>query len=323
MKMRKTIRDKGRGLLDLTRPAVMGIINATPDSFYSGSRIPDTEAAARCGEMLRAGAANHRRGRLLHTSRSAGAVGRRGTRASCAGTVAHPRTIPGRDSVGRHIPSLCGARMRGPLERGHHQRHISGGDPDPDMWDAVAELGVPYVLMHTRGTPDTMQSLPQSMTMSPPKCSETWRRRSMRSMPGVADVIVDPGFGFRQERRPELLSACVARRFQLAWLPAAGRHVAQDHGLEGTGDHSRTVAARNGGAQYHRPSQRSRHPSASMMWRRRCRPSAWRKHISGMCRSATPSSPSATIGTAPTCRWCEPADTGLSHRELPHIYDHP
>ena len=54
--MRKTIRTS-RGLLDLTRPAVMGIINATPDSFYSGSRIPDTEAAARCGEMLRAGAA--------------------------------------------------------------------------------------------------------------------------------------------------------------------------------------------------------------------------------------------------------------------------
>ena len=39
------------------------------------------------------------------------------------------------------------------------------------MWDAVAELGVPYVLMHTRGTPDTMQSSSQFMTMSPPKCS--------------------------------------------------------------------------------------------------------------------------------------------------------
>ncbi len=73
---------------------------------------------------------------------------------------------------------------------------ISGGDLDPDMWDAVAELGVPYVLMHTRGTPDTMQSLAVYDDVAAEVLRDMAEKVDALHAKGVADVIVDPGFGF-------------------------------------------------------------------------------------------------------------------------------
>ena len=176
MKMRKTIRTS-RGLLDLTRPAVMGIINATPDSFYSGSRIPDTEAAARCGEMLRAGAAAEELERLAPVLSRI--------------REQYPDAILSVDTFRASVAHECVVRWNADIIN-----DISGGDLDPDMWDAVAELGVPYVLMHTRGTPDTMQSLAVYDDVAAEVLRDMAEKVDALHAKGVADVIVDPGFGF-------------------------------------------------------------------------------------------------------------------------------
>ena len=73
---------------------------------------------------------------------------------------------------------------------------ISGGDMDPAMFATVAELGVAYVLMHTRGTPATMQSLTDYDDVTAEVLSDlAFKSDRLRDM-GVADVILDPGFGF-------------------------------------------------------------------------------------------------------------------------------
>ena len=73
---------------------------------------------------------------------------------------------------------------------------ISGGELDPDMWDTVAELGCVYVLMHMRGNPATMQTLCQYKDVTAEVISElAFRLDKLRAL-GVADVIIDPGFGF-------------------------------------------------------------------------------------------------------------------------------
>ena len=73
---------------------------------------------------------------------------------------------------------------------------ISGGTLDPDMFAAVAELRCPYVLMHMRGTPATMQSLTDYGDVTADVIDELSRRLSVLEELGVADVLVDPGFGF-------------------------------------------------------------------------------------------------------------------------------
>jgi dihydropteroate synthase len=77
---------------------------------------------------------------------------------------------------------------------------ISGGSLDPQMWSTVAELGVPYILMHMRGTPATMQSMTDYSAWNGDVTSGVIAELShkvtaLRHM-GVADIIIDPGFGF-------------------------------------------------------------------------------------------------------------------------------
>lgn len=198
MKMRKTVKTS-HGLLDLTRPVVMGIINATPDSFYSGSRIPEAEAAAaRCGEMLRAGAA------IID-------VGGCSTRPGAPmpdGDEELGRLAPVLERIRESYPDaiLSVDTFRASVARECVSRwdvdiinDISGGDLDPEMLDTVAELGTPYVLMHTRGTPDTMQSLAVYDDVAAEVLRDMAEKVDALHARGVADVIVDPGFGFAKD----------------------------------------------------------------------------------------------------------------------------
>lgn len=73
---------------------------------------------------------------------------------------------------------------------------ISGGDLDGKMFETVAELGVPYILMHMRGTPSTMQSLTDYNDVTADVVADLSRKLRTLHLLGVADVIVDPGFGF-------------------------------------------------------------------------------------------------------------------------------
>lgn len=195
-------------LVTIDRPWVMGIINVTPDSFYSGSRVNDEQTlVARVGQMLAdgadvldIGACSTRPG-----SQSVDAQGEM-ERLQWALDIIR-RTAPGviisvdtyRADVARRCVEEWGADII---------NDISGGTLDEAMFDTVARLQVPYVLMHTRGTPETMASMTDYDDVAADVLEWMARRIDTLRQMGVADVIADPGFGFAkdQEQNYRLLS---------------------------------------------------------------------------------------------------------------------
>ena len=195
-------------LVTIDRPWVMGIINVTPDSFYSGSRVNDEQTlVARVGQMLAdgadvldIGACSTRPG-----SQSVDAQGEM-ERLQWALDIIR-RTAPDviisvdtyRADVARRCVEEWGANII---------NDISGGTLDEAMFDTVASLQVPYVLMHTRGTPETMASMTDYDDVAADVLEWMARRIDILRQMGVADVIADPGFGFAkdQEQNYRLLS---------------------------------------------------------------------------------------------------------------------
>lgn len=177
-------------------PKVMGIINVTPDSFYAGSRRASAaEVAATCEKMLADGADMIDLGgystRPGAPEVDAGeefsrlATGLEAIRSRFPDTVVSIDTF--RASVARRCVEEFGADII---------NDISGGDLDADMFAAVAEMRVPYILMHTRGTPETMQSLTDYDDVTAEVLSDLAFKDARLRRLGVCDVIVDPGFGF-------------------------------------------------------------------------------------------------------------------------------
>lgn len=187
---------RGR-LIDYNRPAVMAIVNVTPDSFYEGSRNTTadsiTESVRRAigegADMIDLGGYSSRPGadtvapdeelRRL-------AAGLEAVRKIDTDIPVSVDTF--RADVARRCVTDLGADII---------NDISGGDLDPEMFATVAELRVPYILMHMRGTPATMQSMtdyPDGVTAG--VIAELAPKIERLSLLGVNDVIVDPGFGF-------------------------------------------------------------------------------------------------------------------------------
>lgn len=191
-----SINIRGR-LVDFDRPAVMGIINITPDSFYAASRVgSDEEIAARAIAMADANADILDLG--AYSSRPGASVvpeeveAERLCRAlsvvrSAVGSEMPVSVDTFRASVARKCVAEWGADII---------NDISGGKLDPDMFETVAALRCPYILMHMRGTPATMQSLTDYADVTADVIAELSHSLSELEELGVADVIVDPGFGF-------------------------------------------------------------------------------------------------------------------------------
>lgn len=186
-------------LVEFDRPAVMAIVNATPDSFFAGSRVATADQVARRTESLLAegadiidlGACSTRPGsespdadeelRRLEPALEA-------IRRVSADVPVSVDTF--RASVARRCVTELGADII---------NDISGGTLDPAMFDTVAETGAPYVMMHTRGTPETMQQLTDYSAQGGVTAAvlEFFAERiADLAGRGVADIIVDPGFGF-------------------------------------------------------------------------------------------------------------------------------
>jgi len=194
-KSKNTVRYNGE-LIDLTTPLVMGILNITPDSFYDGGRYNTLEKAIRrVAEMLDEGAS------IID-------IGACSTRPGA-------KEISANEELKRLIPVVAEIRQKFPkailsvdtfrssvAEKVVGEigdciiNDISGGTLDNHLFETVARLKVPYVLMHIQGTPQTMQQNPtyQNVTKEVIKqLSEgVFRLHEM----GVCDVIIDPGFGF-------------------------------------------------------------------------------------------------------------------------------
>ena len=185
-------------LVEIDKPLVMGIINATPDSFYSDSRMLDAhDIACKANEMAQQGADIIDLG-ACSTRPGAQVVDASEEIMRLNVAVKAVRQAVGdeillsvdtfRASVARHCVEELGVDII---------NDISGGDLDPLMHSTVAQLQVPYVVMHMRGTPATMQQFTNyDGDVAAVVLEELARKVDALHQCGINDVIADPGFGF-------------------------------------------------------------------------------------------------------------------------------
>ena len=189
------INVKGQ-LMDLSQPKVMGILNATPDSFYAQSRLQtEKEIILRLQEMENEGAsimdigAYSSRPNAQHISIEEEMERLR----NCLTLVNKecPNAIVSIDTFRADIAKMCveeyGAAMI---------NDISAGNMDKQMFATIAQLGVPYIIMHMQGTPQDMQSAPHYDNLLKEVFYYFSEKISNLRDLGVKDIILDPGFGF-------------------------------------------------------------------------------------------------------------------------------
>lgn len=178
------------------RPQVMGIVNVTPDSFYSGSRTMDeTEIGLRIESMIEDGVDFIDIG--AYSSRSgAGDISPQEEMNRLRKGMAVLRGIAPEIPVS--VDTFRADVAKAAIEEMGADiiNDISGGALDPNMFDMVAQLKTPYILMHMRGTPATMQQFTAYADVVADVVSDLSVKLRQLRLAGVADVIVDPGFGF-------------------------------------------------------------------------------------------------------------------------------
>jgi dihydropteroate synthase len=188
-----TLTIRGR-LVDLQRPTVMGILNVTPDSFYAGSRVENQKLQDTAGQMLADGA----------TFLDVGGYSTRPGAFDISVEEELDRVLPAVEIIRQHFPeahlSIDTFRARvadQAISAGAGMiNDVSGGLLDPEMLTTVGRLRVPYVLMHMRGTPQTMNSLTEYADVTREVIHELHPRVAQLQRLGVHDIIIDPGFGF-------------------------------------------------------------------------------------------------------------------------------
>ena len=186
----------------------MGIVNITPDSFYRGSRVTDEQTLIeRVSQMLDAGADVLDLG-ACSTRPGSEQVSAQGEmeRLQWALDIVRrlaPDAILSVDTYRADVARRCVEEWGVDIIN-----DISGGTLDAAMFETVANLRVPYVLMHMRGTPDTMSSLTDYDDVTADVLQWMARRIDELRQMGVADVIADPGFGFAKtmEQNYEMLA---------------------------------------------------------------------------------------------------------------------
>jgi len=195
LKRKRTI-NVGGDLLDLTDPCVMGIINVTPDSFYDGHTLnSEADILDKVEEMVTEGAA------IIDV----GSISTR-PRAELISTKEElSRLIPAVKTIRKHFPEVIISidTFRswvavsvideiGPVM----VNDISGGSLDEMMFETIGRLQVPYILTHIQGTPMNMQENPYYSDVVREVSAELSDSVRRLTKLGVADVLIDPGFGF-------------------------------------------------------------------------------------------------------------------------------
>lgn len=183
-------------LVPLDRPLVMGIVNVTDDSFYSGSRtLALSDIKTRVRRLVDEGADCLDVGGYSSRPGAPGVTPEEEYRRVAAGLEAIAAMAPdvpvSVDTFRASVARQCAENWNVDIIN-----DISGGDLDPEMWNTVAQLGLAYVLMHMRGTPATMQTLTGYNDITADVLAEMARKIRALHLLGVKDVIADPGFGF-------------------------------------------------------------------------------------------------------------------------------
>jgi dihydropteroate synthase len=192
---KKVTVNAGGKLIDLSKPKVMGIINVTPDSFFAESRKQGINAALLQAEkMLIDGAA------FLDL----GAYSSRPGADDVSPQEETDRLLPVVEAIAAKFPdavlSIDTFRAKvaeAAIKAGAHIiNDISGGELDTDMFSTVARLQVPYILMHMKGDPKTMNQLAGYNDVFSEVFDYLTNKYHQLKTFGVHDVIIDPGFGF-------------------------------------------------------------------------------------------------------------------------------
>lgn len=201
-----TINCKGK-LIDLSTPKVMGILNVTPDSFFDGGRYKDeTSIIKQVENMLNEGA----------TFIDVGAYSSRPNAPFVSEDEELQRIVPIIKLLVSHFPEIIisvdtfrsQVAKATIIEGAALINDISAGLLDDNMLPTIADLQVPYIMMHMRGTPQTMQTLTQYDNLLKDINFYFSERIAKARELGIIDLILDPGFGFAKtlEQNFELLS---------------------------------------------------------------------------------------------------------------------
>ena len=218
MKTPRYINVNGR-LMDLSEPQVMGILNVTPDSFYAGSRMEtEKDIINRVNQMTCEGA----------SIVDIGAYSSRPDAEHISAEEEMKRLRAGLDLVRKHQPEAVVSvdTFRADVAKMCVEEYgvaiindISAGHMDPAMFETIAQLGVPYIMMHMQGTPQNMQMNPHyDHLLKEVFLYFAERVQKLRDL-GAKDIIIDPGFGFGKtlEHNYELMNHL--DEFQLFELP--------------------------------------------------------------------------------------------------------
>ncbi|WP_310380149.1 dihydropteroate synthase [Flavobacterium sp.] len=212
-----TINCKGQ-LIDLSIPKVMGILNVTPDSFYDvGKYTSDKDILNKVEKMLLDGAtfidiggqSTKPNANIITTDEELKRV------VPVVDLVLKnfPETLLSIDTFNSKVAKVCidnGAALI---------NDVSAGNLDPEMFEYIAKLQVPYIMMHMRGTPQTMQKLTDYNNLVKDILFYFSEKVAKARSFGINDLIIDPGFGFAKtvEQNFELMSKL--ELFQMLELP--------------------------------------------------------------------------------------------------------
>ena len=186
-------------LIDLTIPKVMGIINVTPDSFYDGGKtFSEKNILKQAEKMLLDGAA------FLDI----GGYSTRPGAEDISEKEETDRVIKAVETVINEFPEALisidtfrnKVAEKAVLAGAALVNDVSGGTLDVDMYKTVAELKVPYIMMHMRGTPKTMTKLTAYTDVTLEVLKDLSEKLALARAAGINDIIADPGFGFAKTR---------------------------------------------------------------------------------------------------------------------------
>ncbi|HAN18099.1 MAG: dihydropteroate synthase [Bacteroidetes bacterium GWC2_33_15] len=192
---KRSIKCRGE-IIDLSEPQIMGILNITPDSFYDGGRYKSAdEIKNRVSEMIHEGCD------ILDI----GAFSTRPGAENITENEERNRLTPVLELIKHQFPDLILSvdTFRSGIAKYVVENFnvdiindISAGDLDSKMLDTIAELNVPYIMMHMKGTPETMQQNPEYKNVVKEVIGYFSKKVQQAKLMGISDVIIDPGFGF-------------------------------------------------------------------------------------------------------------------------------
>ncbi|MFN3851529.1 MAG: dihydropteroate synthase [Spirosomataceae bacterium] len=214
--MNKTLNIKGK-IINLSTTQLMGILNVTPDSFYSKSRFSVNEVVEKSQQMLADGA----------TFIDIGGYSTRPNAIDISVEEELERVLPVIEAITKANPntiiSIDTFRSEVAKQAIHNGaslvNDISGGNLDEKMFGTVAELQVPYIMMHSRGNPQTMSQLNDYQDVTLDTIKELQAKVYQLQKLNIKDIIIDPGFGFAKNAKQGFEMMANLEKFAILGLP--------------------------------------------------------------------------------------------------------